>query len=230
MFVWIPNIQAQQDQAEKKSDEWWAAGHWQRPKPNPQAKLLSLIQVKGNKFINSKGDTVLLRGLTISDPDKLESQGYWNKKHFENEDIIDLIRAYDNEIIPLVAGFDWAYDLAPLHYDPIDAKDIAYVTHPYAMKRSQPWEPKWEENFGVAADHYPVVATEFGFWLDEGKEMGEDDYGPRNIKYLENRGISWICWVFDPEWHPRMLKSWESYSLTGGGEFFKNALHGKIGK
>lgn len=102
MFVWIPNIQAQQDQAEKKSDEWWAARHWQRPKPNPQAKLLPLIQVKGNKFVNSKGDTVLFLGLATSDPDKLESQGYWNKKHFENEDIIDLIRAYDKETIPFL--------------------------------------------------------------------------------------------------------------------------------
>jgi hypothetical protein len=27
-----------------------------------------------------------------------------------------------------------------------------------------PWEPKWDEDFGFAAEHYPVVATEFGFW------------------------------------------------------------------
>jgi aryl-phospho-beta-D-glucosidase BglC (GH1 family) len=39
--------------------------------------------VKGNKFINSKGDTILFRGLAISDPDKIERQGHWNKKHFE---------------------------------------------------------------------------------------------------------------------------------------------------
>ncbi len=346
MAAWMPSIQAQPDQAEKKSDEWWAAGRWQRPKPNPQARLLPLIQVKGNKFVNSKGDTVLFRGLAISDPDKLESQGQWNKMLFEkvremgamlvripihpvawrnrtpekylalldqavewctglelyiiidwhsignlqmelfqhrmydttkketyefwrsiaghfrghntvafyevfnepttfngllgnmswtewkkiNEDIIDLIRAYDNEKIPLVAGFDWAYDLTPLRYDPIDKNNIAYVTHPYAMKRSQPWEPKWEEDFGFAADRYPVVATEFGFRLDEGKEVGEDDYGQRIIRYLEGRGISWLCWVFDPEWHPSMLKSWDSYELTGCGMFFKKALHGKIGK
>ena len=346
LSICIPNIQAQSDQEGKISDEWWAAGHWQRPKPNPQAKLLPLIQVKGNKFVNSKGDSILFRGLSISDPDKLESQGYWNKKHFKKvkemramlvripihpiawrnrtpekflklldqavewctelelyiiidwhsignlqmelfqhrmydttkketyefwrsiaghfrghntvafyeifneptkfrgllgnmswtewkkiiEDIIDLIRAYDNETIPLVAGFDWAYDLTPLHYDPIDKKDIAYVSHPYVMKRSQPWEPKWEENFGFAADRYPVVASEFGFWLDDGKEVGEDDYGQRIIKYLEGRGISWLCWVFDPEWHPRMLKSWDAYELTECGKFFKKALHGKIEK
>jgi hypothetical protein len=28
-----------------------------------------------------------------------------------NEDIIRLIRSYDPEPIPLVAGFDWAYEL-----------------------------------------------------------------------------------------------------------------------
>jgi endoglucanase len=346
LFILIPTLQAQQEKQEKETKQWWESGPWQRPKPNPQAKLLPLIQVEGNKFVNSKGDTLLFRGLSISDPDKLESQGVWNKNHFEkvkemgammvripvhpvawrnrtpekylalldkavawctelemyvmidwhsignlqmelfqnpmynttkketyefwraiaahfrghntvafyeifneptkfrgilgnmswsewkkiNEDIIDLIRAYDREPIPLVAGFDWAYDLTPLHYDPIDADDIAYVTHPYSMKRSQPWEPKWEENFGFAADRYPVVATEFGFSIDEGKEVGEDDYGPRIIRYLESKGISWLCWVYDPEWHPRMLKSWQTYELTGGGEFFKQALQGNIVK
>ena len=72
-----------------------------------------------------------------------------------NENIIDLIRAYDKKTIPLVVGFDWAYDLNFLHYDPVNAEGIAYVTHPYLMKRSRPWEAKWEENFGFAADRHP---------------------------------------------------------------------------
>lgn len=88
-----------------------------------------------------------------------------------NEDIIRLIRAYDKETIPLVAGFDWAYDLSHLHYDPINAEGIAYVTHPYPMRRQPPWEPKWEENFGFAADRYPVIATELGFRLEREKKM-----------------------------------------------------------
>ena len=86
----------------------------------------------------------------------------WSEWKKINEHMISLIRAYDPETIPLVAGLDWAYDLSPLRDDPVNAEGIAYVTHPYAFKRGQPWEPRWEENFGFAADKYPVVATEFG--------------------------------------------------------------------
>jgi endoglucanase len=321
---------------------WYQDGPYRFPRPNPKAKVLPLIKVVGNKLIDSKGDTILFRGLSISDPDKIERQGHWGKVHFEkvremgamivripvhpvawrertpekylemldqaaewctdlgmyiiidwhsignlgmelfqnpmyntskpetyqfwrtiaqhfngnntiafyeifneptiyrgqlgslpwsewkkiNENIIGLIRAFDKETIPLVAGLDWAYDLSPLHDDPINAEGIGYVTHPYANKRNQPWEPKWEENFGFAADKYPVVATEFGLGGFPGQSK-DGDYGNRIIDYLEGRGISWMCWVFDPEWGPRMLQSWQ-YDLTDGGKFFKQALHGEL--
>jgi endoglucanase len=61
-----------------------------------------------------------------------------------------------------VAGFDWACDLTPIREAPINAVNIGCVTHPYSNKRSQPWDPKWEEGFGFAAATRPVVATEFG--------------------------------------------------------------------
>jgi aryl-phospho-beta-D-glucosidase BglC (GH1 family) len=303
---------------------------------------MPLIKVEANKFVDLEGKTILFRGVSISDPDKVERQGHWNKSHFEkvkefgativripvhpaawrertaekylvlldsavswctelkmyvnidwhtignlemelfqdpmyntskqetyqfwrtiaqhfrgnntvafyeifnepttyrgqlgtcswadwkkiNENIISLIRAYDPETIPLVAGFDWAYDLTPILEEPINAAGIGYVTHPYSNKRSQPWEPKWEENFGFAAAKYPVVATEFGLGGSSGQN-DDADYGNRIIKYLEGKGISWMCWVFDPEWGPRLLKSW-NYDLTDGGEFFKKALHGEL--
>jgi aryl-phospho-beta-D-glucosidase BglC (GH1 family) len=340
-FLFCINLNAQD---EKK--EWWNSGGWKRPVPNPQAKLLPRIMVQGNKFVDEKGDTILFRGLSISDPDKIADQGNWTKKHFEqvkemgamivrlpvhpvawrnrtpegylelldqavswctdlgmyviidwhsignlcmelfqnpmyntsktetyefwrtiaghfrghntvafyeifneptqfngllgsmswsdwkeiNEKIIKLIRAYDNETIPLIAGFDWAYDLTPLHYDPINAEGIGYVTHPYPMKRKRPWENKWEENFAFAAGRYPVFATELGFGLKEGEEVDDNHYGNLIINFLEKRGISWAAWVYDPEWHPGMLKSIENYELTGCGEFFKKALHGEIQK
>ena len=82
------------------------------------------------------------------------------KKIVEEE--ITIIRANNPQAIPLVAGFDWAYDLTPLRLNPIAAEGIGYTTHPYANKRPQPWEPKWEEDFGFAAAKYPVIATEFG--------------------------------------------------------------------
>src|SRR5512143_3731123 len=67
----------------QESKPWYQDGSWHMPKQNPKAKTLSLIKVQGNKFVNAEGKTVLFRGLSISDPDKIEGQGHWNKEHFE---------------------------------------------------------------------------------------------------------------------------------------------------
>ena len=334
LFI-MPGLKAQET-------PWYMGVPDKQPGPNPKAKTLSLIKVQGNKLLNDDGKTILLRGLSISDPDKIERQGHWNKSHFEevqktgamivripvhpvawrertpekylelldqavewctdlgiyvmidwhtignlamelfqdpmyntsrketyqfwrtiaghfaghntiafyeifneptiyrgqlgsmswsewkkiNENIISLIRAYDPETIPLVAGLDWAYDLSPLRDDPVNAAGIAYVTHPYAFKRGQPWEPRWEEDFGFAASQYPVIATEFGLHVDP-SSPDYHDYGDRIIKYLEGSGISWVCWIYDTEWWPQLLKSWD-YELTDAGIFFRKAMHGEL--
>jgi hypothetical protein len=127
----------------------------------------------------------------------------------------------------LVAGFDWAYDLTALHDRPIAAEGIGYVTHPYPNKRSKPWEPKWEEDFGFAASRYPIIATEIGFWTGPGANPDAADYGPSIIKYLEGRGISWLAWVYDPEWEPSLISSWDTYAPTDCGKFFFNAMQPK---
>jgi endoglucanase len=338
-------IQIGFSQQENKQD-WWKAPQFFKPYESPTSKKLPLISVSGNKFVNANDDTILFRGLAISDPDKLADQGYWTKKHFEkvremgamlvripihpaawrertareylklleqavewcselemyiiidwhsignlgmeifqnpmynttktetynfwktiawhfrshntiafyelfneptlfkglfgnmswaewkdiNEKMIRLIQAYDSEVIPLVAGFDWAYDLTPLHFEPIEATGIGYVSHPYPMKRQPPWPEKWEENFGFAANQYPLIATEIGFGLREGDVIDDNHYGPNIINYLESKGISWIAWVFDADWHPHMFESWDKYKLTPPGEFFKKALHGEVQK
>lgn len=100
------------------------------------------------------------------------------------------------------------------------------MTHPYAFKRGQPWEPRWEENFAFAASQYPVVASEFGMHTAM-SSPDYQDYGNRIIKFLEARGISWICWIYDPEWWPQMLRSWD-YELTEGGKFFNRAMKGEL--
>ena len=141
------------------------------------------------------------------------------------EEMIRVIRYWDRERIPLVAGFDWAYDLNSLHYEPVRAEGIGYVTHPYANKRPQPWEPRWEENFAFAADKYPLIATEIGFGFKGDEAVDDNHYGNRITRFLEQRGISWLAWVYDPEWTPSMLKSFEGFTLTGCGEFFKQAMH-----
>ncbi|HVB02761.1 MAG TPA: cellulase family glycosylhydrolase [Chitinophagaceae bacterium] len=336
-------VQAQQPVPDSGQHYWWKGGYPRRPKQNPEARVLPLIRVVGNKLVNALGDTILFRGVSIADPDKISAQGHWNRLLFEhvrkmgamivripvhpiswhergadrylplldsavdwctglgmyvdidwhsignlemelfqapmynttkretytfwrtmarhfrnnntvaffelfneptsyrgqlgtvswtawktiNENIIHLIRAFDTQTIPLVAGFDWAYDLTPLREAPINASGIAYVTHPYPNKRTPPWEPKWEEDFGFAASNYPVIATEIGFAARPGEPAGPDDYGDHIISYLESRGIGWIAWVYDPDWGPPLIKSWDSFALTGAGEFFKKAMQEK---
>jgi len=151
----------------------------------------------------------------------------WDEWKRTNENLITLIRAFDRTKIPLVAGFDWAYDLTPLHTSPIHAEGIGYVTHPYPFKRSKPWEPKWDEDFGFAAGAYPLIATEIGYWGGSPANPQTADYGATIVKYLESRGISWTAWVYDPEWQPSLINSWK-YDLSDSGKFFSQAMQGNV--
>lgn len=340
----LPMLCSAQD-AEVESAEgpaWW---HVRRPGPaEGEPGYLPLIKVDSNSLVTDGGDTVLVRGLSISDPDKIERDGYWSEAHFEkvaemgtgmvripvhpqawrrrgpaaylellddaiawsgrlgmyvvidwhsignlgmelfqdpiydtsrketyefwraiarryagnntvafyelfneptiyrgqlgsmswsqwreiNEKLIDLIRAYDRETVPLVAGMDWAYDLSSIRVDPVRRERIGYVSHPYAFKREKPWPPKWDEAFGFAADQYPVLVTEFGFGFDPEMPDEGNAYATELINYLEGRNIGWIGWVFDPNWWPSLFESYETYELTPSGEFFEKALRGEV--
>jgi endoglucanase len=327
--------------SEKVKVDWWHNAYPTKPLNSPDAKKLPLISVKGNRFVDPSGKPMLFRGVSIADPDKIESQGHWNRDffvrvketgatvvripvhpiawrrqtpknylalldqavgwctelgmyvdidwhsignlktgmyqdpmyetsmpetfnfwriiaaHFKgnntaafyelfneptlyggqlgpmswdewrqiNEDMISIVRSFDQEKIPLVAGLDWAYDLTPLRDDPVRAERIGYVTHPYPHKRSKPWPIKWEEDFGFAADKYPIIATEIGYWSEN---PAQKDYGVTIVKYLESRGISWIAWVYDPEWDPTMFTSWDTFAPTEQGKFFIDAMHEKV--
>ncbi len=305
---------------------------------------LSRISVKGNKFINEKGETMIFRGLNTSDPDKLVDDGHWDKAYFEeikywganivrfpvhprawrkrgeadyleildrgvkwaselglyviidwhtignlrnemyqnpmyettrketyefwrtmaghykdnttvaffelfneptiiggklgtctwpewkamNEEMITIIRAHGCQAIPLVAGFNWAYDLTPVRRAPVEADHIAYVSHPYPMKREKPWEPKWTMDWGFAAQKFPLILTEIGFAGEEERGahipvISDESYGEAITEYCNEHGISYVVWVFDPDWSPMMFTDW-NYTPTRQGQFFKEVL------
>ncbi len=144
------------------------------------------------------------------------------------EEIIGIIRAHGNTAIPLVAGFNWAYDLTPIATDPLNTEGVAYVSHPYPMKREKPWTEKWTKDWGFVKEKYPVILTEIGF--SGAEEQGahvpvisDESYGDAMMQYCDEKGISWVVWVFDPQWAPRLFKDWD-YNLTRHGVFFKKAL------
>ncbi|GLR71804.1 glycoside hydrolase family 5 protein [Agaribacter marinus] len=151
-----------------------------------------------------------------------------------NEQVIDVIYAHDKQVIPLVAGFNWAYDLTSVIEHPIEREGIAYVSHPYPQKAKPKPRTKdavyasWTEKWGHVSAKYPIIATELG-WVEEGgfgahiPVIDDGSYGPWIIEYMEARNISWTAWCFDPEWSPTMIHDWD-FKPTEQGKFFKKVL------
>ena len=99
------------------------------------------------------------------------------------------------------------------------------------MKRPEPWEEKWEKDFGYVADTYPVICTEIGYCLENERGahvpvMSTDVYGEHITKYFEKKGISFTVWCFDTSWAPMLISDWD-FTPTTQGRFFKAYLQGK---
>ena len=152
----------------------------------------------------------------------------WEEWKKINEEMITIVQAHNPNAICLVAGFNWAYDLTPIAKTPIEKQNIAYVSHPYPMKVGAPYEKNWDRDFGFAADKYPVFATEIGYQLatDKGAHIpviDDGSYGKRITDYFGVKKISWVAWVFDPDWSPQMIKDW-SYEPTMQGKHFREVM------
>ena len=144
------------------------------------------------------------------------------------EEMIIIIRAYGAKNIPLVAGFNWAYDLTAMAENPIAATGIAYVSHPYPQKRKKPWEEKWTADWGFVAKKYPLILTEIGFCEADQRGahvpvISDESYGVAIQEYCKKKGISYVVWVFDPHWSPSLLEDW-TFKPTKHGQFWKNTL------
>ena len=152
----------------------------------------------------------------------------WAEWKQMNEEMIKVIRDNDAQTVPLVAGFNWAYDLTPVANDPVNAEGIGYVSHPYPMKRPKPWEEKWTADWGFVAKKYPLILTEIGF-CGEGERgahvpvISDESYGDAITNYTKQNGISYVVWVFDPQWAPMLIENWE-FTPTRQGKYFKNTL------
>ncbi|UII19440.1 glycoside hydrolase family 5 protein [Fulvivirga ligni] len=308
---------------------------------------LGQIRVDGKHFVDESGEVIVFRGLDTSDPDKLASEGHWNRRYFEEmadwganmvrfpvhpgawrhrgeqeylklldqgvqwageqgmyvmidwhsignlkeekfhgkgyvttfketkqfwdtiskhfkgnntvamlelfnepttrngeygsitwqewkpmmEEIIKLIRDNGNDAIPLVAGFNWAYDLTVVKDNPIEAEGIAYVSHPYPQKREKPWFTAWTEDWGFVAEKYPVILTEVGFCgpNDRGAHIpviSDESYGEALDEYCDKHGISYMVWVFDAQWSPMLISDWD-FTPTTQGKYFKKSLQSR---
>lgn len=148
------------------------------------------------------------------------------------EELIVIVRANGARAVPLVAGFDWGYDLTPVAKDPVKAQGIGYVSHPYPMKRQKPWEDQWTRDWGFAAENYPLFLSEIGFCGadDPGAHVpviSDESYGDAITAYCAKRGISYSVWAFDPDWAPTLFTDW-NFTPSRQGRYFKKALQTPI--
>lgn len=161
-------------------------------------------------------------------------QAEWMAWKALNEQMIDVIRAIDDEVIPLVAGFNWAYDLTPVATAPVDRPGIAYASHPYPQKEQpdpatrERFFDLWDAAWGFASQHYPVICSELGWVQPDGygahvPVKNDGSYGPQIIEFMESRGISWTAWVFDPHWSPTLINDW-SFTPSEQGAFFRQVM------
>jgi lysophospholipase L1-like esterase len=159
----------------------------------------------------------------------------WDEWRVTMEDLIDLVRVYDPGAVPLVAGFNWAYDLSDVSDKPIRRDGVAYAVHAYPQKAKPDTPDKaalfalWEQQWGHLAERYPLFASEIGWVREDGYNAhipvidNSGSYGPMLVEFMEARGISWTVWNFDPEWSPTMISDWD-FTATEQGRFFRYVM------
>jgi hypothetical protein len=102
---------------------------------------------------------------------------------------------------------------------------VVYASHIYPAHA----EAAWGYYFGLIAESYPMLITEWGF-VEENPSAEQPylndsaaGYGQFLMSYLSERKIGWVaCWYDDRAESP-MFQS-ESKDFTGYGEFVMDRL------
>ena len=159
----------------------------------------------------------------------------WESWRETLEELVDIVQVYDPVSISLVGGMNWAYNLEPVAEMPVRRDGIAYASHAYPQKAKpeentrEAFHEAWQKNWGFVAETYPVIATEIGWVREDGFNAhvpvinNDGTYGPNLVSFMEQRGISWTVWNFDPDWSPTMISDWD-FTPTEQGKFFRDVM------
>lgn len=120
---------------------------------------------------------------------------------------VDTIRRDAPQTLLLVGSPHWSQMPAFAVDAPFAGRNIGYVFHLYPNYDVK----EWDGLFGDAADHIPLILTEWG-WSSSKKAKGQVFYGDQKSfgeplkSYLEQRPqIGWTAWSYDPLCGPAML-------------------------
>ncbi len=155
-----------------------------------QSKTLPKISVEGKNIVTNNGEVIRLKGVSFSDPDKLEKDGQWNKRYFQEAknwgcNVVRFAihptavnnRGWDAYFKLVDQGVRWATELEM--YVIIDWHSIGNLnTEKYTNKM---YNTTWDETlkfWETTAKRYkgnPTVAVYelFNEPTDEGGKLGE---------------------------------------------------------
>ena len=96
-------------------------------------------------------------------------------------------------------------------------------------QREKPWGNQWTADWGFVKEKYPLMLTEIGFCGadDVGAHIpviSDESYGDAITTYADEKEISYVVWVFDAKWAPRLFEDWKTYKPSRQGKYFKAKL------
>ena len=171
----------------------------------------------------------------FNEPAVMEWEGgswSWTDWRSTADALVTLVRSLSPETIPVLSGFDFAYDYSAGGVQPFASTDIALAVHPYPGRSRPPRTQGWDQAFGYLSDTYPLLFTEVGY--DPCDQIVPDvyqadiDYGREILSYAKQKGIGWTAFVFykAPDWPMPLFSDWQSYAPTTSGMLFHDVLLG----
>ncbi len=140
-------------------------------------------------------------------------------------ELVRVIREQGAHQPALVGGTEYGRDLSWVLEAPVEGENVVYASHIYPAHA----QSAWGYYFGLVAERYPVLITEWGF-MEENPSAEQPylngsaaGYGQSLMSYLDERDIGWVaCW-YDDEAEPPMFKP-DRKGYTGYGKFVMERL------
>lgn len=156
----------------------------------------------------------------------------WNQWVPIAENLIDIILSYDPvSKVFTVDGVRWS-KVFDVRTRPINRDNVIYAPHVYpdTYGGSDSWNADtWDSNYGyIALEGYgPVLVEEWAFpHHDQGDRP---NFGEPLLNYCNDRGFSWIGWIWSDTWTPYMFLSGDPEDRTEFGQLTWEALTGVWG-
>jgi endoglucanase len=148
--------------------------------------------------------------------------------------LINRIRAMAPNTIIIVPSPQYDQHLKEAATSPFDdpgpGSNLMYASHNY---KGSWYRGNWDQEVGVVAKVHPVFVTEFGYDVDSYEGGTQSTVGDFLKSKYEQYEVSWVAWVADMHWIPRMYdpKFGNEYVLLCGegfmGCFIRDWLYDK---